>query len=37
LHPGWEIGGAIVAPARVALRRLAATAGESPGDEAQPG
>lgn len=33
LHPGWEVGGAVVAPARVALRRLAATAGEAPGGE----
>jgi molecular chaperone GrpE (heat shock protein) len=30
LHPGWEIGGAVVAPARVTLRLQDADAAEAP-------
>lgn len=37
LHPGWEIGGAVVAPARVTLRRQSSEAEEAPSGEPEKG
>ena len=37
LHPGWEVGGAVVAPARVTLRRQDSEAEGAPGGEPEKG